>query len=266
MSFEVAADAYDRFMGRFSAPLAEAFVSWALLPPNGRVLDVGCGPGAQLAALLRERPADEVTAVDRSASFVDAARRRFPEVEVVEGSAEDLPFDDGTFSAAIAGLVLHFIEDPAVAVAEMVRVCVPGGVVAATVWDLAGSREPYAVFSRALAGSTEIPPHPVPTGAHSGDLAGLLLDAGCADVEETALPVRVRFTSFEEWWEPYTLGVSTSGAQLAALPEPERDRVRERCRHMLGDDSFTITAVAWAARGTARFQDAASRAFSASTS
>lgn len=250
MSFEVAADAYDRFMGRFSIPLAEAFVEWALLPEDGRVLDVGCGPGAQLRALLRERPADELVGVDPSRSFLEAARERFPGVDVREGRAEALPFEDDAFTATIAGLVVHFLDDAAAGIAEMVRVTEPGGVVGATVWDIAGGRTPYTVFSRALAGSTEDPPQPPPLGSRPGDLAGLLLDAGCRDVEETAIGVEVGFASFDEWWEPYTLGVSRPGARLQALPEVERERVRERCRHMLGDGPFRVSAVAWAARGT----------------
>lgn len=250
MSFEVAADAYDRFMGRFSLPLAEAFVEWALLPEEGRVLDVGCGPGAQLHALLRERLPDELVGVDPSPTFVAAVRERFPGVDVRQGRAEQLPFEDDAFTAAIAGLVVHFLDDAARGVAEMVRVTEPGGVVAATVWDIAGGRTPYTAFSRALAGSTEDPPQPLPLGARAGDLAGLLLDAGCRDVEETAIDVEVDFASFEEWWEPYTLGVSRPGARLQTLPEAERERVRERCRHMLGDGPFVVSASAWAARGT----------------
>lgn len=250
MSFEVPADAYDRFMGCFSAPLAEAFIEWALLPENGRVLDVGCGPGAQLGALLRERAAAELVGVDPSRSFVEAARQRFPGVDVRLARAEELPFEDDTFTAAVAGLVVHFLEEPVAGIAEMRRVTEPGGVVAASVWDIAGGRAPYATFARALAGSTEDPPQPLPLGARAGDLAGLLLDAGCRDVEETAIEVEVEFASFEEWWEPYTRGVSRPGARLQALPEVERQRVRERCRHMLGDGPFEVSAAAWAARGT----------------
>ncbi|MEN3311290.1 MAG: hypothetical protein V7645_619, partial [Actinomycetota bacterium] len=45
------ADAYDRFMGRYSRPLAVPFADFAGLPLDGRVLDVGCGPGALTAEL-----------------------------------------------------------------------------------------------------------------------------------------------------------------------------------------------------------------------
>ena len=51
MSFDVPADAYGRFMGRFSEPLATQFAAYLRLAPGQRVLDVGCGPGALTAVL-----------------------------------------------------------------------------------------------------------------------------------------------------------------------------------------------------------------------
>lgn len=250
MSFDVPADAYDRFMGRFAAPLADAFVRWVRVPTHGRVLDVGCGPGAQLAALRRFRPTDDLVGVDPSPPFVEAARERFPGADVREAHAEDLPFSHAEFAATLAGLVVHFLTDPRAGIAEMVRVTRPGGIVGATVWDLAGGREPYAVFSRALEEVAGIPPDPLPPGAGKGELRALLADAGCTDIEETTISVKVRFPTFARWWEPYTLGVSRSGAHLARLSLRERERVRERCRELLGAGPFSRTATAWAARGT----------------
>ena len=57
------ADAYDRFMGRYSRPLAVPFADFAGLPLDGRVLDVGCGPGALTAELARRAGPGRVTAV-----------------------------------------------------------------------------------------------------------------------------------------------------------------------------------------------------------
>ncbi|MCI0636355.1 MAG: class I SAM-dependent methyltransferase, partial [Actinobacteria bacterium] len=64
MSFAVAADAYDRFMGRYSTPLAAPFATLAGVAPGQRMLDVGCGPGALTAELVERLGADAVTAVD----------------------------------------------------------------------------------------------------------------------------------------------------------------------------------------------------------
>ena len=107
MSFAVDADAYDRFMGRYSSPLATEFCAFVGVAPGQRVLDVGCGPGAFVAELVTRVGADGVAAVDPSPTFVAAVRARFPGVDVRAASAEDLPFRDDTFSLVCAQLVVQ---------------------------------------------------------------------------------------------------------------------------------------------------------------
>ena len=150
MSFDVAADAYARFMGVYSEPLAARFVELLDLRPGQRALDVGCGPGVLTAQLADRLGAAGVVAIDPSPPFVEAARDRIPGVEVHEGSAEDLPFADGGFDLAVAQLVVHFMSDPVAGLAEMARVTRPGGLVAANVWDHAGERGPLTTFWRAV--------------------------------------------------------------------------------------------------------------------
>jgi len=262
MSFEVAATAYDQFMGRFSKPLAAAFADWAFADrafadradadPAATALDVGCGPGALTEVLAVRLGAASVTAVDPSRPFVEAARERMPAVHVVEAPAEALPFDDGSFGAVFAQLVVHFMTDPARGITEMRRVTRPGGVVALNVWDFENHRAPQSLFFRAL---LEVMPDAddevARAGARRGQLAELLRGAGCADVEQSELAVSIRFASFEDWWEPYTLGVGPAGAQLARLDNETRDAVRRRCEELLPSGAFSIDAVAWAAKGTA---------------
>src|SRR5499427_6824337 len=101
------ADAYDRFMGRFSRPLAEPFADFAGLPLDGRVLDVGCGPGALTAELARRVGPGRVIAVDPSEEFVAALRGRHPGVDAIRAPAEDLPFEEGCFDATLAQLVVQ---------------------------------------------------------------------------------------------------------------------------------------------------------------
>lgn len=250
MSFDVAAEAYDSFMGRYSRPLAALFVESARLPREGRALDVGCGPGALTAELAARYGEAEVAGVDPSASFVAAAAARHPWADIRHGVAEHLPFDDDIFVATLAELVVHFMTDAAAGAREMVRVTRPGGVVAACVWDFAGGRAPQSLFFAALGSVvTGIDDESHKVGARHGDLGALLRAAGCGAVEEGELTVEVRYAGFEEWWTPYTLGVSPAGAQLAALPDLERDAVRARCAELLPDGPFTVTATAWTARG-----------------
>ncbi|MCW3493557.1 class I SAM-dependent methyltransferase [Microbacterium sp. SSM24] len=250
MSFDVAAEAYDRFMGRFSQPLAVEFAGWVPIAQGARVLDVGCGPGALLAALASRTPPDQLAGIDPSESFLTAARARFPWADLRHGSAEAIPFDDDDFDAALAQLVVHFMTDAAAGIAEMVRVTRPGGTIAASVWDFAGRRAPQSTFFEALASvAPGIDDETGRAGARRGHLVSLLEQAGCADVAEDELRVCVDYADFDEWWGPYTLGVAPAGRQLAALSPSDRERVRARCRELLPSGPFTIAATAWAARG-----------------
>jgi trans-aconitate methyltransferase len=74
VSFAVTADAYDQFMGRFSAPLAEQFVALLSLDDGACALDVGCGPGALTRVLVDRLGAGQVAAVDPAPPFVAAVR------------------------------------------------------------------------------------------------------------------------------------------------------------------------------------------------
>ena len=148
MSFEVSADAYLRFMGKYSEPLARLFADLAGIRAGVRVLDVGCGPGALSAELVRRAGPDAVSAVEPSASFAAATRDRLPGVDVRQAAAEHLPFPGASFDATLAQLVVHFMRDPLQGLREMGRVTRPGGLVAACVWDHAGGRGPLAAFWR----------------------------------------------------------------------------------------------------------------------
>lgn len=79
MSFDVAAEAYGRFMGVYSEPLAVLFAGELRLARGQRALDVGCGPGALTEHLVQVLGPEQVHAVDPSEPFVAAARRRLPE-------------------------------------------------------------------------------------------------------------------------------------------------------------------------------------------
>ena len=249
MSFAVAAEAYDRFMGRYSTPLAPRFFDFARVD-RGPVLDVGCGPGALTAVLLEHFGADRVAAADPSEPFVAAARERHPGVRVELAPAEAMPFDDGQFAASLAQLVVHFMSDPVAGLREMARVTREGGVVAACVWDLAGGGAPLSPFWRA---ARELDPgvddESGLAGAREDHLAELFGAAGVRDIVAGAISVDVEHATFDEWWEPYTLGVGPAGAHVAGLDEAQRFELRERCRDLLPDAPFTIQARAWAAGG-----------------
>ena len=250
MSFDVAAELYDRYMGRYSVLLAPQLADLAGIHSGQRVLDVGCGPGALTAELVTRLGPAAVTAVDPSEPFVAAARARHPGVDVRQALAERLPFPDRSFDSALAQLVVHFMSDPIRGLAEMARVTKHGGVVAACVWDHAGSHGPLNAFWRAarevdrnVEDSSQLP------GVREGHLASLFRDAGLRHVEDTELHVSVEYETFEEWWEPFTGGVGPAGSFVLRLDQERQSTLRERCRDLLPSGPFAITGLAWAARG-----------------
>ena len=250
--FDVAAEAYDSFMGRYSAPLAPLFCDFAGVRDERRVLDVGCGPGALVAELVRRLGSSAVTAVDPSEPFVEATRRRHPGVDVLRAAAEDLPFPDDDVDAALAQLVVHFMEDPVAGLEQMARVTRPGGVVAACVWDHGGGMGPLSPF---WDGVRKLDPgvrdESQLAGAREGHLGELMRQAGIDEIEETVLSVSVEHATFDEWWQPFTFGVGPAGAYLATLDAAQQTRVRETCREAMPSEPLTITSRAWAARGRA---------------
>ena len=252
MSFDVGADAYDRFMGRYSAPLAPLLADLAGIESGQRVLDVGCGPGALTAELATRVGPGNVTAVDPSEPFVAAVRERHPGVDIRRAAAEELPFGDGEFDAALAQLVVHFMTDPVAGLREMARVTRRGGVVAACVWDHGSSRGPLSRFWNAARKlDPGVDDESELAGAREGHLALLFDQAGLRKVEDGAIAVSVEHPTFDEWWEPFTLGVGPAGAHVARLGPNERERLRELCRQLQPAEPFTVTAQAWAARGRA---------------
>ena len=251
MSFAVPADAYDRFMGVHSRQLAPQLVDLARVGPGARVLDVGCGPGALTAELVKRLGPGSVAAVDPSESFVAAAHARYPEVDVRRAAAEALPYDDRSFDAAIAQLVVHFMTDPVAGLREMARVTRQDGVIAACVWDHAGGRTPVSTFWRAAHDlGLGVENESALAGARQGHLVELFKAAGLRHVEQAVLVARVSYSSFDGWWEPFAFGVGPAGKVFAGLNADERTRLRERCRELLPPAPFELVSNAWAARGT----------------
>ncbi len=252
MSFDVAADAYDAFMGRYSRLLSGQLADLASVDGGQRALDVGCGTGALTSELVARLGPSAVAAVDPSASFVAAIRERHPGVDVRQAPAELLPFADGAFDAVLAQLVVHFLEDPVAGLAEMARVTRRDGVVAACVWDHAGQQGPLRLFwdaARSL--DPEVDDESAMPGTREGHLVELFGDAGLRAVEGATLSISLVHPTFDSWWDPFTHGVGPAGAYLASLDAGRRAALRDACRRRIAAEPFAVTAVAWAARGVA---------------
>ena len=126
--FSSAAGQWDRMRAEMFGQRADLLSLLALLDDEWIVGDLGCGTG-QLTASLAPF-VGRVIAVDDSAAMLNAARRRLAGMQNVtleRGRLEALPIDDGELDAAVLFLVLHYVEDPLVALAEARRVLRPGG-------------------------------------------------------------------------------------------------------------------------------------------
>jgi ubiquinone/menaquinone biosynthesis C-methylase UbiE len=126
--FSSAAGEWDRLRAELFGRRADLLALLGLLDEAWTVGDLGCGTGQvaqSLAPFVRR-----VVAVDSSAAMLDAARVRLgglPNVETRAGELESLPVADGELDAAIAFLVLHYVAEPAEALAEAARALRPGG-------------------------------------------------------------------------------------------------------------------------------------------
>jgi SAM-dependent methyltransferase len=253
MQFVAPAEHYDNFMGRYTPTLAAALVDAADLRNGMRVLDVGCGPGGLTRALVaRVGAADSVAAIDPGSQFVAACRERNPGADVREGVAEQLPWDDAAFDAALSSLVIGFMRDPDQGVREMARVTRSGGTVAACMWDIAGGGmtmlrlfwDAVQQVTTGAAGERRM------AGTSEGDIAERFRRAGLSDVVGGALTARAEYTGFDDFWEPFTFAVGPSGQHLQSLAAEQQAAVREACRAALPDGPFSLDARAWYARGT----------------
>jgi ubiquinone/menaquinone biosynthesis C-methylase UbiE len=254
MTFAAPAEAYDRYMGRWSRRLAPLLADFAGVKDGMRVLDVGCGPGSLTEHLAERVGARQVHAVDPSEQFVQACAARVPRAEVAVASAEQLPWADGVMDVVLSQLVVNFLPDPPAGVREMGRVA-RRGVVAGCVWDYErmGMLRPF--WDAALALDPEAPAeHLVMRFAKPPELRDLWLEAGLEDVETSVFEVEEHYASFEEWWEPFTAGVGPGGGYCAALEPAAREALREECRRRLGEPggAFRLQAAASAVRGVSR--------------
>jgi SAM-dependent methyltransferase len=252
-------DAYERYVGRWSRPVAAEFLRWLAVPGGMDWVDVGCGTGALTATILEAAAPGRVRGYDLSPDHVAAARERVgdPRAEFAQADATALPDPPHTFDAAVSGLVLNFVPEPARAVAEMRRVVRPDGVVAAYVWDYAGEMQLIRTFWDA---AVELDPSAAELDegrrfgiCGPGPLRELFESAGLRDVRVRAIDVPTRFADFDDYWQPFLGGQGPAPGYAASLDEDRREALLGRIRTRLPfapDGSIPLTARAWAVRGT----------------
>jgi SAM-dependent methyltransferase len=256
MSVPSAAKAYDHHVGRYGSQLAAGLIDAAGVRPGQRVLDVGCGPGPLTSALAELLGAENVAAVDPSEPFVEACRARVPCADVRVGVGERLPFPDEGFDVVLAQLVVQLMEDREAGVREMARVALPGGTVAACVWDARRMPLLRSFWDAALEAAPERAAA-IDDGRRVGyetpdELGEVFEDCGLDDVSTGELVVHADYESFDDLFQPFAAGVGHSGACFVSLDGAGRAALAADAHRRLGSPtgSFTLTAHAWWARGT----------------
>jgi len=253
-------DAYEAYVGRWSRPLAEAFLAWFAVPTGCRWVDVGCGTGSLTEALLAATDPLAVVGIDPSPEFLGAAQSRAsdPRVRFEIGDARALPVPSNGYDAVVAGLVLNFIPDPAPAVAEMVRAARPGGAVGAYVWDYRGKMQGAQYFWEAVAATdaeaATLDPRPHFHTCQPEPMDDLFRTAGLDDVAVGAIDLPMGFRDLDDFWLPLTMaGAAAAQRYVSGLDANRQAALREQLRVTLpiaADGSLHVIDRAWAVRGT----------------
>lgn len=250
MSFEVAADGYDRFIGRYSRELAPLFASFSGVT-EAPALDVGCGPGALTAELATRVGAAHVAGVDLSEHFVAACRARVPGADIRLASAESLPFADGTFSCALSQLVVSFVGDADQMASEMCRVVRRGGTVALCTFEENGFAMVRAFWDAALHFDPDAPDDARLPFRRRSELLALFERAGLGEVVSEELSLEAAYSDFDDLWSPFSFGIGPAATYLEAQTAERRAAIRDYCFDVLGSPKggFKLTAKVLAVRG-----------------
>lgn len=253
------AEAYERFMGRWSRLLAPRLVEFAGLQEGGRVLDVGSGTGSLASAIAERLGKAHVLGIDPSKEYVAYAvsKRRFPDrVSFEVGDAQHLRFPDATFDAAVSLLVFNFIPDRKRALVELRRVTKGGGRISAAVWDYGVGMRMLRVFWDAAVSidpaAEKLDEKHMPL-CRQGELAALWSDGGLRQIEEAPIDIETKFQTFADYWEPFLLGQGPAGAYARRLSHDKLDALRTDVKARLSvkteNQPFVLPARVWAVRG-----------------
>jgi len=253
-------DSYERFMGRWSTLIARKFLDWLAIPPNMTWLDIGCGTGSLTKLILETSKPKEVIAIDSSSEFISHAQHLItdPIARFQTGLAQSLELGSNSIDAVASGIMLNFVPQPETAIAEMIRVTKPGGLIGIFVWDYADGMEMLRYFWDA---AVELDPlakeydegirFPL---CHKGQLELMVKNAGLKHVEAMPIEVTTVFQNFDDYWTPFLGNVGPAPSYNMSLNQQGRLNLENKLRKTLpidNDGSISLMARAWAVKGTA---------------
>ncbi len=252
--------AYERYMGQRSRVTGRLLVDWLSVPEEIQWLDVGCGTGSLSSVILEHCNPTKIFGIDPSEPQVAQARNQITDerTNFRLGDATALPFDDNDFDVAVSSYVLNYVPDKQKKMDEMARVVCPGGTVAVSVFDHAGTRDPARHF---WCWAREHDPEFLETeGNKMGwgitrpeTLKKFFNSAGLSEIEIHAMRFEDSFLDFEDYWESMT-GLPTSALSRYAnsLSEADLGRFLGALAELLPtapDGGIKYDSYAWFVRG-----------------
>jgi SAM-dependent methyltransferase len=218
-------------------PVSTAMIERLGIAEDQQHLDVAAGTGEPGLTVARLAPKGRVVLTDLSAEMLDVATRRaaaqgVTNVETAVCSADDLPYDDGSFDSVSVRFGYMFFPDLAAVTSELVRVLKPGGRVCASVWVKPDENPWTSIAMQAIAAEAVLPP-PDPDGpgmfrcATPGQVGALYESAGLHDVDEWDVGVDLVTKSAQEYWEVMSEHVSLAVAALREVDEAARQRIAQ---------------------------------------
>lgn len=250
-----AGDNYDAYMGRWSREIATRFLGWLDMAEKLDWLEVGCGTGALSESIVSRCEPRSLVGVEQSEGFVATAKGNVVDdrAEFQVGDAQDLDLPNHCKDVVVSALVLNFIPNKEKALKEMIRVCRPGGTVAFYVWDYPGGGVEFMRAFWQAAISLD------PKAAELGEdkrfpyctregLENLASTVGLVDIKSTPLEAPAIFKSFNDFWNPFTLGAGPAPGYCVNLEPQAREQLRSTLSDQLSiqeDGSIPMKIRAW---------------------
>jgi len=220
---------YEQMMGVWSRLAGEVFLDWISPPRRRDWVDVGCGNGAFTELVAARCAPTSIEGIDPSPEQIDYARKRHTAgiARFQQGDAMALPYAGASFDVGAMALVIFFVPEPAVGLAEMVRVVRPGGIIAAYAWDILGGGFPLEPAYAALR-EMQLPANLAPRAdiARLERLQALWEAGGLSDVHTREIVVQRPFADFEAFWS--TVLVGPGRGAIAAMTDTQRSEFKAR--------------------------------------